>query len=73
VSQVVSPNANASPGAGNVVTNAYDGAALSYQTGGPSGRVMNYGYDTVAPPAGTPSTSTTTITDQDGEGVTFSV
>ncbi len=54
---------------GNVQTNAYDGAPLSYQTGGPTGRTMSYAYDTPAPAPGKPSTNTTTITDPNGHVV----
>ncbi len=67
--RVVSPNANArGTGSGNVVTNAYDGTALSSETGG-TGRTMFYAYDTPAPAPGTPSTNTTTITDPNGHVV----
>ncbi len=61
--RIVSPN-------GYAQSNAYDGAALASETGGPADRTMLYAYDTSAPEtAGTPSTSTTTITDPKGHVV----
>jgi len=61
--RIVRPN-------GYAQSNAYEGAALASETGGPQDRTMLYAYDTPAPEtAGTPSTSTTTITDPKGNVV----
>jgi len=61
--RIVRPN-------GYAQSNAYEGAALASETGGPQDRTMLYAYDTPAPDTGgTPSTSTTTITDPKGNVV----
>lgn len=66
LTRIVRPN-------GNVQTNAYAGAALDYQTGGPSGRSMSYAYthefNSDTPVAGVPTSNTTTITDSRGNVV----
>jgi len=63
LARIVRPN-------GYAQSNAYDGAALASETGGPTDRTMSYAYDTPAPDTGgTASTNTTTITDPNGHVV----